>query len=300
MRVFITGGTGYVGQAIVNACAAAGHQVQLLVRPGSEHKLPQSIRESANVAFMYGDVLQASTLAAAMQDCDAVIHLVGIIREFPRRGITFDKLHIEAARNVVQTAESLGIKRYIHMSALGARIGSHSGYSHSKGVAEQIVTGSSLAWTIFRPSVIFGPNDEFVNMLAGMIRTTPVVPVIGSGSYRLQPVALANVAEGFAKALLRPETAGKIYEVGGPYSYSYDEMIDEIAAALGKKRLHFHAPLWLMQPVIKVMQGFSFFPITQPQLQMLLEGNTCDPTAFINEFQVELVPFDKGIQEYLS
>jgi NADH dehydrogenase len=235
-----------------------------------------------------------------MTGCDAIIHLVGIIREFPGRGITFDKLHVQATNNVVHAARDLGIKRYIHMSALGARIGSQSGYSHTKGLAEQAVTDSSLEWTIFRPSVIFGPRDEFVNMLADMIRKTPVVPVIGSGEYRLQPVSLKNVAEGFVKSVTSPGTIGKIYDVGGPESYSYNEMIDEIASVMGKKRLKFHAPLPLMVPVIRVMERFPFFPVTRAQLTMLLEGNTCDPEKFYETFRITPVSFRDGIREYIQ
>ncbi|MFC4767652.1 complex I NDUFA9 subunit family protein [Effusibacillus consociatus] len=299
MRIFLTGGTGYVGSAILQACLEQGHELVCLVRPGSATKLDLSPHSAKLITVVQGDVLDPSSLEKGMTGCDAVIHLVGIIREFPNRGITFDKLHTTATDNMIKTAQKLSIRRFVHMSALGARVGSRSGYSHTKGLAEQIVKESGLDWTIFRPSVIFGPKDEFVNMLADMIRKTPVVPVIGTGEYRLQPVSLANVAEGFVKSLSRLDTIGQAYEVGGTRSYSYNEMIDEIASAVGKRRPKFHAPLPIMWPVITMMERFPFFPITRPQLTMLLEGNTCDPSEFYETFDIKPVSFSEGIREYV-
>lgn len=299
MLIFLTGGTGYVGSAIVQECLEQGHDLVCLVRHGSEHKLRVGAEEAKRISLAYGDVLVSSTLEEGMAGCDAVVHLVGIIREFPGRSITFDEMHVQATRNITQTARRVGVNRYIHMSALGARIGSQSAYSHTKGQAEQIVFDSGLDWTVFRPSVIFGPRDEFVNMLAGMIRKAPVVPVIGSGEYRLQPVSLANVAKGFAASLSRPETIGRIYDVGGPQSYSYNEMIDEIASAMGKRKPKLHAPLPFMLPIIRLFERFASFPITRAQLIMLLEGNTCDPTEFYKAFQIQPISFQEGIREYV-
>ncbi|WP_018132670.1 complex I NDUFA9 subunit family protein [Effusibacillus pohliae] len=299
MRIFLTGGTGYVGQAILQALFAQGHDAVCLVRPGSEQKLSISTPYPGRLTIRHGDVLDPDSIERAMAGCDAAIHLVGIIREFPKRGITFPALHVQATRHVVQAAQRLGVKRYVHMSALGARIGSPSGYSHSKGIAEAIVRDSGLDWTIFRPSVIFGPGDQFVNMLADMIRKTPAVPVIGSGEYRLQPVALQNVAAGFVQALTMPETIGRSYEVGGPSSYSYNQMIDEIAAAIGRKKAKLHMPLALMFPIVRAMERFAFFPVTRAQLTMLLEGNTCDPTAYYETFAIRPIPFSEGIRQYV-
>lgn len=300
MRVFITGGTGYVGQAVVQACLEHEHEVVLLVRPDSEKKsLGISVTDPERVQIKTGDVLNPESISDAMSDCDAVIHLVGIIRELPSHGITFEKLHVQAVRNVIEAARSHKIRRYVHMSALGAHIGSASGYSHSKGVAEKIVQESGLDWTIFRPSVIFGNHSEFVTMLADMVRKTPIIPVIGTGMYRLQPVSLANVAEAFAQSLTRPDTTQHIYEVGGPVSYSYDEMLDEIASALGKKRGKLHIPLYIMQPIVRALERFPFFPITSAQLNMLLEGSTCDPQPFYKTFNTQPISFTEGISQYL-
>jgi NADH dehydrogenase len=299
MRVFLTGATGYVGQAVTQASLLHGHDLQILVRSGSEHKLQLSAADRPRVTIVHGDVLDAASVEQGMHNCDAVIHLVGIIREFPARSITFDRLHVQSTRHITESAQKLGIKRYVHMSALGARVGSLSGYSHSKGLAERIVRESDLDWTIFRPSIIFGPKDEFVNMLADMIRKAPLLPIIGSGEYRLQPIALEQVAAAFAQSLTMPETIRNTYDVGGPESFSYNEMLDEIASALGKKKPKLHVPLAVMRPIIRLMERYSFFPITRAQLYMLLEGNTCDPTPFQHAFGMQPVPFALGIRQYL-
>jgi NADH dehydrogenase len=246
-----------------------------------------------------GDVLDED-LAERIPSADAVIHLVGIIREAPRKGVTYERLHVDATKNVVNAATSRGIRRFIHMSALGADPEGPTGYFRSKGRAEQIVRASELDWTIFRPSVVFGPGDDFVNMLGGQVRAFPVVPVIGDGAYTLQPVSVGDVVSGFVDALEQPETISQTFCVSGPETMSYDDLLDSIARGLGKKRARkAHFPLGLMRPTIRAMEGLSFFPITTDQLTMLLESNVCDPTPYFDTFRISPTHFEQGIKEYL-
>ena len=134
---------------------------------------------------------------------------MGIIREVPSRGVTFSRLHFEATRNMVEAANSQGVKRFLQMSANGTRPQAESPYHRTKWQAEEAVRDSELEWTIFRPSLIFGPEDEFVNMLAGLVRKLPLVPVIGNGRYRMTPVAVQDVARSFVAALEKKETVGQ-------------------------------------------------------------------------------------------
>ena len=160
--------------------------------------------------------------------------------------------------------------------------------------------GSGLAWTIFRPSLIFGPKDAFVNMLADNLRLTPVMPTMGDGLYRLQPIHGDDVAHCYADALEQPETAGKVYELCGPDRLTYRELLDTIATAMGKKPpLKPALPLTIMRPVIKALQGISAFPITTDQLQMLLEENICDG-CWQKTFDFTPIRFQDGIKEYLT
>jgi len=293
MKVFITGGSGFVGRAVIEKALLAGHAVRALVR-SEKHSLPQSVET------VIGDTTDPASLKSSMQGCDAVIHLVGIIREFPKQGITFVKLHTESTSNILQAAQEQGVKRFLQMSANGTRQDAVTGYHKTKWAAEQAVRESDLQWTIFRPSLIFGPADEFVNMLAELIRKLPLVPVMGDGKYRLQPVSVKDVAAGFVNALNEPASIGKTYHCGGPAAYSYDEILDLIGTAMGKTSVcKIHQPLFLMKPVVATMQSIKQFPMTSDQLQMLLEENICAPDEWQQDLKLELTDFPTGIAEYV-
>jgi len=292
MKVFLSGGTGFVGSAVLRQLLAAGHVVRALVRDGSEGKLA----DAENVEVHPGDLTDASSLVGALVGCDAVIHLVGIIREFPGRDVTFKKMHVKATENLLLAAEEQGVKRYLHMSSNGVRAQGNTGYHRSKWQAEGLVRDTGLDWTIFRPSLIFGPGSEFVSMIAELIRRIPVVPVIGNGQYRMQPVSLEQVAASFVKALEMPETIGETYHLGGGASYSYDEILDLTAQAMGKgKAAKIHQPLFMIKPLIKVMQSSEHFPITSDQLTMLVEGNVCDPGEWADVFDLQPMSYAEGI-----
>lgn len=296
MKVFVTGGTGFVGNEVVRQLVAQGHEVAALVRSGSESKLDMG--KSDRVKIHLGDVTEPDSLPQAMQGCDAVIHLVGIIREFPDKGVTFKRLHVEGSRNVIEAAVAQGIKRYLHMSANGVCLEAKTRYHQTKWQAEQILRDAPLDWTIFRPSLMFGQGGEFVEMLAGLIRKLPVVPVIGDGQYRIQPVSVHQVAETFVKALNLPETIGQIYQLGGSESYTYDEILDLTGKALGKDHVHkMHQPVAMVKPFVKLLEGFEKFPLTQDQLAMLLEGNECDIQSWAETFSIQPISYAQGIDE---
>ncbi|TCP53819.1 NADH dehydrogenase [Tumebacillus sp. BK434] len=288
MKVFLTGASGFVGREIGKRLLEAGHEVRALVHSNSS--LPSGMQA------VQGDILNRESLVAAMQGCDAVVHLVGIIREAPRKGVTFQRMHVEGTQNVVDAAIEAGAQRFLQMSALGARAGAASPYHKSKWAAEEYVRNSGLDWTVFRPSVIYGPGDGFVTLLAGVLKQAPAFPIFGHGRFPLSPVARHDVAEGFVRALERPETAGQAYEVGGPEQIPYRDVIQGIGRALGKRRvLTFSVPVALVRPVVSLLEGFSFFPITSSMLTMLLEGNACDAGRFAADFDLQLTRFQSGI-----
>jgi uncharacterized protein YbjT (DUF2867 family) len=292
MLIFISGGTGFVGEHLRRTLLAGGHRLRLLV-----HKKGEAFEEG--VEPLKGDVTRPESLRGAADGCDAVINLVGIIREFPGRGATFEKLHVEATRAMVAAASEAGVRRYLQMSALGTRPNAVSGYHRSKYRAEEAVRASGLDWTIFRPSVVFGPKDAFVNMLAGYIRSYPAVPVIGDGAYRLQPIAADDVARCFAMALEQPETVGSTFELCGPDRLSYVELLDTIGRALGKGSVtKLHSPLSLMKLVVPILEKFPLFPLTMDQLLMLVEENICDG-RWRETFGFEPTGFAAGIGGYL-
>jgi NADH dehydrogenase len=293
-EVLVTGGTGFVGTHVCRALIARGFLPRLLVRTGSEGKIPEDVRNACRVTP--GDATDREAVEYAAQGTKMIVHLVGIIREFPERDITFERLHVAATRNVVDAARRWEISRFVHMSALGARPGGPTGYFDSKGRAEEYVRRSGLSWTIIRPSVIFGPGDQFLSVLTGVLRKAPFVPVPGDGSYRLQPVFIGDVAKGFADAVMRPDLEGKIFEAGGPQRLSYNELLDAVAASVGRRARKVHIPLSILRPTVRFMERFEKFPLTTEQLEMLLSGNTCDPGPFYSTFG--FTPF--ALSDYLS
>jgi NADH dehydrogenase len=291
MKIFITGGTGFVGGHVVSELLRRGHQLRILVH----HRAPAI----EGVEQVEGDVTRLASFESVVAGCDAFINLVGIIREFPSRGITFARLHVEATANVCAAAEKADIKRYIQMSALGTRPDAVSLYHKTKFQAEQLVRSSGLEWTILRPSLIYGPEDAFINMLADQMRLAPVMPVIGSGTYRLQPIHVDDVARSCAMALEMPETVGQCYELCGAERLSYEGLLDAIAAAMGRSApFKPHLPLGIMKRIIPVLQQVPQFPITSDQLQMLIEENICD-CCWKETFRFEPRNFRDGIREYL-
>lgn len=292
MKIFLAGGTGFVGEQVRRELLARGHGVRLLV-----HRRKEGME--AEVEQAEGDVTRLDSFAAAVEGCDATINLVGIIREFPGRGVTFEKLHVEATRNVLEAARRAGIGRHLQMSALGTRPGATSAYHRTKYRAEELVRASGLDWTIFRPSIVFGPKDDFINKLAGYIRSYPAVPVIGDGQYRLQPISVADVARCYALALEMPETRGQTYELCGPDRVAYNDLLDTIGRILGKGHVpKIPNPLGVMKMVVPFLQGFSFFPITMDQILMLVEENIC-AGGWPQVFGFEPERFEEGIGKYL-
>ena len=292
MKIFLAGGTGFVGGHLRRELLARGHTLRLLV-----HRRRDGVEQG--VEQVEGDVTRLDSFAPAVAGCDATVNLVGIIREFPGRGATFEKLHVEATRNVVAAAKGAGVKRHLQMSALGTRPNATSRYHQTKWRAEEEVRSSGLDWTIFRPSIVFGPKDDFINKLAGYIKGYPAVPVMGDGKYRLQPVSADDVARCFALALEMPETVGQTYELCGPERIVYNDLLDTIGRVLGKGHVaKIPNPLGIMKMVVPLLQGFSFFPITMDQILMLVEENICaSPWPAVFGFEPERL--EAGIRKYL-
>jgi uncharacterized protein YbjT (DUF2867 family) len=273
--ILITGGTGFVGSEIRRQLA--DRELRLLVRD------PSSLADPGPAEVVRGDVLDPGSLAAAMAGINTVIHLVAIIEESGAN--TFDRVIRQGTANVVTAARAAGVKRFINMSALGAQSNSAFPYLNAKWAAEEAVRASGMDWTIFRPSVIFGPGDGFVNVLANLVRKAPVIPVVGSGASKFQPVAVAEVAEAYKHALDDRATIGQTYELGGGEIYSYEQMLDLIAEHLNKRKPKLHMPVGLMKVVVNLSSPLPKSirpPVTKEQLKMLALDNCTDQSATTN------------------
>jgi len=235
--IFVTGGTGFVGQEVIRELLARGHRVRVLAR---HPERAVDLKKHPGIEIVQGDVLKPETLAAAMSGAQAVIHLIGIIAETSR--VTFQQAHTEATRNVLAAAKQAGVTRYIQMSAAGTRAGARSRYHITKWEAEELVRQSGLDWTIFRPSLIYGydERDRLLNLLRRALSwpfdliQLHTFPLLNGGRALIRPVSVREVAHCFARAVSSEVAIGQTYELVGPVAFSWREMVIKVARALGK------------------------------------------------------------------
>jgi uncharacterized protein YbjT (DUF2867 family) len=271
MNILITGITGFVGSHLAARLTAEGHHVRGLVRkPGVRGHLAQNVQ----VELVQGDITKPETLPNALRGMDAVVHLVAI--PYESGSATFQAINTQGTRNVVQAAQAAGVKRFIQQSALAADSKSPYAYLRSKGEGEDAVRTSNLDWTIFRPSVLVGEEDEFANALARWLAITPLVfPLVGNGQARFQPLWIEDMVAIVAHALNEPRTLQQTFEIGGPEHLTYEAMVKQILFALQRKRLLLKVPVPLMRPVVKIMEiVLPKPPATTSLLELLNVDNT--------------------------
>ena len=304
MRVALIGGTGFVGSYLVEQLQAKGHQPVLLVRPGSEQRVAAS-----GVEQVAGEVEDTAALRQLLTGCDAAIYLVGILRAYPERGITFERLQQEGAERSMELAQELGVGRFLLMSANGVR-GDGTAYQRTKFAAEEALRKSTLRWTIFRPSVIFGDprgRMEFATQLYRDLVAPPLpaplfhagVLPLGAGSMALSPVYVGDVAALFVAALEDAASVGQCYPVGGPVTLSWKEILQVIARATGRRMVGVPVPAWGVKLVAGWLERFEAFPITRDQVTMLMEGNVCDAGALFARLAITPTPFAEDALGYL-
>lgn len=314
MRVFVTGATGFVGRYVVRELLALGHHPVCLVR--SPGKLESQHREidPSRYTPITGGLTDRAVLAAGIADCHAVVHLVGIIIARRLQGQTFQGVHVRGTRNVVDAARSAGVKRYGHMSALGTRPGAASEYHRTKWDAEEYVRASGLDWTIFRPSLIHGPDGEFMQLVkkfvCGMV--PPVIPYFGDGQAKLQPVSVKDVAHCFVDALRRPESVGQVYELGGPRAYTWLALYDackrlipgskkwkpwgRLPVPIAKAAALLSAPPMAVAELVAPSLGLMRFDVGQ--VLMSQEDSVCDPAAAEKAFGIRMRSFEDELALY--
>jgi len=275
--LLVTGGTGFVGRHLTARLVSQGESVRVLARKPADLPGAQAVA---------GDVADLPSVLAAVEGCQAVIHLVGIIRE--GRGQSYRSVHVQGTANVIEACRQSSVPRLLHMSALGAREHAASRYHRSKWEAEQLVRASGSAATIFRPSVMFGQGGEFVPTIKRLVETPPVIPIIGKGTALLQPIWVEDVVSCLSRALREDGTAGRAYELGGPETYGFEQLVDLVAEAEGIEKPKVHLPVWMVRPAAAILGRLSSrFPLTSDQLTMLLEDNVCETGEMRRTFGLE-------------
>jgi NADH dehydrogenase len=292
-RVLVTGGSGFVGRHVVARLAAAGHDVVVLTRrrERARHLLPLP-----TVQVFEADPCDPATLARHMRDLTAAINLVGVLHEHGRD--TFERVHVELPRVLAAACRSAGIARILHMSALGASADAASRYLRSKAAGEAAIADSGLAWTIFRPSVIFGPEDTFLNLFATLARWFPVIPLAGAAA-RFQPVYVGDVASCFARALVDGETVGARYGLCGPKVYTLAELARYVGETAGYARPVVALGPGLANLQARVMEWLPGPLLTRDNLASMRHDSVCDG-PFPPQFGITPAALEAVAPEYLA
>lgn len=294
--ILVTGASGYVGNNLVRRLVQLGKPVRAMV--GHVEKAAKRLADvEPKIEIVRGDVTRPETLTEWMQGVDTVIHLVAVAIE--KGGRTYERINYQGTVNVVEEAKKGGVKRFINMCQAGAHPDVKSPFLRSKGRAQEYVAKSGLRWTAMRPSVIWGPQDEFANVQARLIRMTPFFfPVVGDGKAQFQPVYVGDVVEAFARSLDDDSTIGHEYELGGPEVLTYEEIVSRVLKALGTRRTRIKIPVALLRPVVAVMQTvLPNPPVTLSLLDLLAVPNVVSDNALISKFGIDPKPF---IPENLS
>ncbi|MGE0723983.1 MAG: complex I NDUFA9 subunit family protein [Alphaproteobacteria bacterium] len=273
MRATVFGASGFIGRYVVKRLAADGWTVVAAVRHPDQALFLKPMGHVGQITPVRASVTDETATAAAIAGSDAVVNLVGILYESGAQ--RFDAVHLAGARRVARLARAAGVQRLAHVSAIGADPESRSDYARTKGLAEAAVRAEFPAATIFRPSIVFGPEDDFFNRFAVMARMLPALPLIGGGQTRFQPVYVGDVAEAIVKSVTDPTCAGRTFELGGPRVYTFEELMRLLARETGRRRLLVPVPFALARMKAWFLEKLPVPPLTRDQVTMLETDNVC-------------------------
>ena len=318
MKVALIGGTGYVGSYISDELILNDHTPRLLVRKGSESKVVNS--EKCDI--IEGDIFDENSIRKLVKGTDVVIYLVAVIREFPKDGITNDKLQFRGSEIAARIASELGVKRFLLMSALGANANPDvSNYQKAKHLSEQLIKNTDLDWTIVRPSSIFGDprgegrpefckalKEDMLELIPGFPNSLPfpapsffkgLIP-FNSGQFSFSMIHVKDVAQIIVKLFLDDEMIRKTVELGGVKDYSWNEVIKKIAKASKKKVIMLPVPISVILTVAYFLDWWRGFPVTRDQLKDLIKGSICNSEDIFKKYEIDLIPFNNENLSYLE
>ena len=272
--ITVFGGSGFIGRHIVRRLVADGWIVRAAGRDPVGAAFLQPLGDAGQIVPVAADVTKPATVEAAVGDADAVINLVGILYE--RFSRTFQRIHVDGAANVARAAEAAGVKRLVHVSAIGADADSPAAYGRTKNAGEEAVKAAFPGAAIVRPSVVFGPEDDFFNRFASMARFLPVLPVFETS---FQPVYVGDVADAVAKIVDDPATAGNTYELGGPRVIGFRELMELVLLETRRRRLLLPIPLAIAEIEAWFLEKLPVPPLTRDQVKLLENDNVVSAKA---------------------
>jgi NADH dehydrogenase len=280
----VFGGSGFVGRNVVRELAKRGWRVRVAVRRPHLAQFLRPMGAVGQIQLKQANIRHQTSIAEALKGADAVVNLVGILHQ--ASGQKFRAVHTDGAGAVAALAAEAGVETFIHQSAIGADPASKSLYARSKGEGERLVREHIPAATILRPSIIFGPEDAFFNRFAAMATMAPVLPLIGGGKTRFQPVYVDDVADAVCEALVREDARGRIYELGGPRIYTFKELMALMLEEIGRKRALVPVPFWIASMIglageIAGRLPFLEPPLTRDQVKLLKRDNIVDASGAV-------------------
>jgi NADH dehydrogenase len=274
--VTVFGGSGFLGRHTVRALAQAGWRIRVAVRHPNLAFFLRPAGTVGQIAPFKCDVTDPVQVAAAIAGAEAVVNLTGIL--YPR-GQSFEEVHCDGALNIAEEAARARVNWLVHVSAIGADATSNSHYAQTKAEGETRVRRAFPAATILRPSIVFGPEDDFFNRFAGLARISPILPLIGGGRTRFQPVFVGDVANAIGVALSSEASRGKLYELGGPMTYSFKELMQIVCQETGRKRILLPLPFGLALFKSFFLQMMPMPLLTPDQVRLLRHDNVVSPPA---------------------
>lgn len=275
--VTVFGGSGFLGRNAVRELARAGYRVRVAVRyPNIAQYLPP-MGSVGQIQLMKCNVLDQDAVTRAMDGADAVVNLIGIL--YPAGGQSYDDMHVTAAGHIAMAAKAAGATTLVHVSTLGADPESESDYARTKAEGERVIREEFAGATILRSSLVAGPNDDFFNKFANLARFLPVLPLIGGGHTKFQPVFVGDVAKAILKCVVEPSTRGKTYELGGPRVYSFKDILELILRETGRSRPLIPVPFFLASIKAMFLQFLPGKLLTPDQVTFLKTDNVVAPGA---------------------
>jgi uncharacterized protein YbjT (DUF2867 family) len=276
-RTAVLGGSGFVGRYVVKRLAARGDVVPVGCRHAEEAKFLRPMGDVGQVEPVNVAIDDEIVLPAFLAGSGAVVNCVGILRESGSQ--TFERVHHTGPARLARFAREAGVERLVHISAIGADPRSTSAYARTKAAGEAAVRDAFPTVTILRPSIIFGPEDQFFNRFAAMAIIAPALPLIGGGETRFQPVYVGDVADAVIKCLGDPATAGRTYELGGPKIYTFRELLELLLREIRRKRWFIDLPFGIAQVQARLMSILPNPPLTPDQVELLKSDNIVSPGA---------------------
>lgn len=300
--IFIAGGTGFIGQHLLRAFKKNNYKIRCLARSSERAGLCKKTGFDAVI----GDITDSQSLKGSLEGIDTVVHLVGIIED--NGDMTFERVHVEGTRNLVDEAKKAGVRRFFYQSALGASLKSPARYHRTKAEAEEIVKGSGIPYTIFRPSLVIGEKDGFTEKLKDLVGLGPVVVVPGDGNAKFQPVYVDDWVKCFLSIINNTNAIGKTYEFGGPEHLTYNEIVTQLMDVMGIKKKIAHMPMVLARagvPFMGISQkigglfGKKVPSVTTEQLALLGVDNICDPDSVESSFGFSPITYREALRRFI-